>query len=96
MVSIAPNQFQIEGIIESKKRDAALDHFVTIIVRLKKVQKLQGADSFMNASSNEVAISVDETVASGLEKGMYLVCKIRRAPGHYFVLPDSIETRPKE
>lgn len=96
MVSIAPNQFQIEGIIESKKKDAALEHFVTLIVRLDKVKKLQGSGDFPAANSTEIAVSVSETVASELKEGVHLVCKIRKAPGHFFVLPNSIETKPKK
>lgn len=96
MVSIAPNQFQIEGIVESKKNDAALAQFVVLLVRLEKVEQLQGPAGIHNTLSGEIDVCINKSVASGVEEGMYLVCKIRKAPGRFFALANSIETRAKK
>lgn len=91
MVSIAPNQFGIEGVIIAKKKDEELASFITLVVRIKNIEHLKGPKAFLSASEKEVAASVAETVATSLNVGMQIRCRIRKAPDHFFIIPDSIQ-----
>lgn len=91
MVSIAPNQFQIKGTVTAVRQDAALPNFVTATIRLAQVKHLQGPAAFLDSSAKEIEVSVMDTVASFFREGMHIECKIRKAPGHFFLLPDSFK-----
>jgi hypothetical protein len=82
MVSIAPNQ----------KKDEQLASFVTLVVRIESIEHLLGPKAFLSDSTKEVAASVAEAVATSLKVGMLIRCKIRKAPDHFFIIPDSIQT----
>lgn len=91
MVSIAPNQFGIEGVIVSKKKNEEMASFVTLLVRIKSIEHLQGPKAFLSDTEKEVAASVAETVATSLHVGMQIRCRIRKAPDRFFIIPDSIQ-----
>lgn len=93
MVSIAPNQYKVEGVILSKEKDASLDNFSTVTVRADHIEPVEGPAHFLDPSTSEVSISVADAVAANWKEGMHLECKIRKAPGHFFVLPDSVHIR---
>lgn len=93
MVSIAPNQFQIEGKIVSKENDAVLEGFARVTVHLQKVEHLEGPEEFLPLSTNEVVIHVQHMLAADWKEGQHLICNIRKAPGHFFVLPTSIKLK---
>jgi hypothetical protein len=90
MVSIAPNLFQIKGEVLSKKKDASLDHFFTINILLEEVEHLQGPSQFLDASQKEIEVNVPEELAARLKKGTQVQCKVRRTPGNFFIVPDSL------
>lgn len=92
MVSIAPNQFKIEGTVEKKQPDNQLENFVTVTIRLKSVEHLQGPGEFLDSSAEEIDLSVAEAIAASLHEGLFLSCRVRKAPGHFFIIPDSIKT----
>lgn len=92
MVSIAPNQFNIEGVIIAKKKDENLSSFITLVIRIESKEHLKGPKAFLSASTKEVAASVAEPVATSLKVGTHIRCKIRKAPDHFFIIPDSIQT----
>ncbi len=90
MVSIAPNQFRIEGKVLSKQKDKTLENYSTLVVQLNKVEHLFGPEEFLRPSEKEIRISVMDTITDDLKEGTHITCKIRKAPGHFFVIPDSI------
>jgi hypothetical protein len=96
MVSIAPNQFRIEGTVVSIEKEAQLENFVNVSVQLEKVEHLLGPAEFLDPSTQEIDISVPDTLAISFKEGMYIECKIRKAPGHFFVIPDSLKTGEKK
>ncbi|WP_121355245.1 hypothetical protein [Flavisolibacter nicotianae] len=92
MVSIVPNQFRIEGIVKAKEKDKQLDNFFRLLVKLENVEQLEGPGGFLDSSLKEIVINVVDTVAKTLREGMRIRCKIRKAPGRFFILPNSIQT----
>jgi len=91
MVSMAPNQFEIEGIVLSKQADSQLDDFTTVVVQVTKSSQLQGAGAPLDSDSKELDVSMATAVAAPLKKGAMIQCRIRRAPGHFFLIPDSLK-----
>ena len=95
MVSIAPNQFKIEGKIVSIHKDEQLENFVSMVVQLEKVEHLQGPEQFLDSSLDELTVSVQDELASTVKEGMHISCKIRKAPGRFFIIPDSLKSETK-
>jgi hypothetical protein len=92
MVSIAPNAFRITGEIISKKKHSSLDNFITLHIRLAKVEHLHGPENFLDTAEKEIDVSMNEKLSDSLKKGMHIQGEIRKAPGQFFVIPDSIST----
>ncbi|HET7896484.1 MAG TPA: hypothetical protein VFL47_02405 [Flavisolibacter sp.] len=65
------------------------DH-VCLIIRLDKVEHLQGPEDFLDPAQKEIAVSAKNATAEPLSIGKHIVCKIRKAPGRFFIIPDSI------
>jgi hypothetical protein len=90
MVSIAPNLFQIEGVVVSKESDSTLPDFSILIVELETVQHLQGPASFLDSSIEKITVNLQASVASRLEVGMHIQCNVRKAPQHFIAVPNSL------
>lgn len=88
MVSIAPNQFRIEGTVIAKRKNLQLAGYSAVVIRLERIERLQGPEEFLDPSSKEITISVVDADASKLDEGMHIVCKVRKAPGHFFLIPE--------
>lgn len=86
MVSMVPNLFRIEGTIVAKLKDVQLAGYVTVVIRLERIERLQGPGEFLDSSFKEIAVSVMDTEASAMKEGRHIQCKIRKAPGHFFLV----------
>ena len=96
MVSIAPNQFRIEGVVVSRKKDEQLDGFFSVHIRLDSVEQLSGPQGFLDKDLTELSVNMADTLVKGLKKGSRIKCRIRKAPGRFFLLPDSLEVGEKD
>ena len=93
MVSVAPNLFRITGRVVSKKKDTEQPEWIVVTIRLKNVEHVKGPATFLDPSEKEIDVSMADDVAAGLKEGDQIECSVRKAPGHFFVIPDSVEKR---
>lgn len=92
MVSMIPNQFQIKGVVIAREKAPQMEAFSEILVRLEAVEHITGPANFLEQDSQEVVISMADDLADTLKKGSHIVCRIRKVPGRFFIIPDSLHS----
>ena len=95
MVSIVPNRFKINGVLVSIENEKDLANFVTLHLQLKKIENIEGPAEFLDPSTKTLAVSVNQSLAAGLEEGMSVECEVRKAPNHFFIIPHSLKSAEK-
>ena len=92
MVSIVPNQYQIEGTILSVRKDVEPDRFALLTIEVDKKKWLKGPEEWLKDIDDpfQAYLQEESLKEHHLKKGMHLRCVVRRTPGRFFILPDSV------
>ena len=93
MVSIVPNQYQIEGTILSVRKDVEPDRFALLTIEVDKKKLLKGPEEWLKDIDDtfQAYLQEESLKEHQLKKGMHLRFVVRRTPDRFFILPDSVK-----